>query len=338
MGYNKKTIKGIPMFKYKKYIWEVYKERSFSKAASNLYISQPSLSARIIRIEKELGMPIFDRSTSPLRLTEFGEMYLKAIEDVNEIEEGLENYIRDTNLLRKGSLSIGASNIFAAYVLPPIIAEFKKSYPEVKIRLIEGNTETLETLLSSNKLDMVIDNNHYDAELYDKALYSEEKILLAAPKIFAECESLGAYALDEECIRTKGYWSDACRGVPLCAFRTVPFVLLTPNNDTRIRADKMCKEAGFRPTVALEVHQQATAYMIATTRIGATFISDQMVEKMAAHDTMAYYKIDSPAATRGVYFYFKKHKYKTRAMQEFMNLIARHNTTGTLSHDRSESR
>ena len=58
------------MFTWKKYVYEVYKERSFTKAAQNLYISQPSLSARIKKIEEIIGEPLFDRSTTPLQLTE----------------------------------------------------------------------------------------------------------------------------------------------------------------------------------------------------------------------------------------------------------------------------
>ena len=58
------------MFVWKKYVYEVYKERSFTKAAQNLYISQPSLSARIKKIEEIIGEPLFDRSTTPLQLTE----------------------------------------------------------------------------------------------------------------------------------------------------------------------------------------------------------------------------------------------------------------------------
>ena len=311
------------MFSYKHYVYEVYKEKSFSKAASNLYISQPSLSARIIKIEDELGMPIFDRSTSPLRLTEFGKVYIKAIEDVYAIEKGVEDFISDINMLRTGELSVGASNVFAAYALPPIISEFKNKYHDIKIKLIEGNTETLESLLSMNKIDMVIDNNAYDMGIYDKTLYSEENILLAVPKTFKECESVREYALDYECIRTKKYKSSECPAVPLSVFKAVPFVMLTPNNDTRIRGDKMCKEAGFRPDIVLEVHQQATAYMIATTNMGATFISDSVVEKMPAYENMAYYKLGTSASEREVYFYFKKHKYKTRVMLEFMDFISK---------------
>ena len=311
------------MFSYKDYVYGVYKEKSISKAASNLYISQPSLSARIIKIEAELGMPIFDRSTSPLRLTEFGQMYIQAIEEVYEIEKKLENCISDINMLHKGTLSLGASNIFAAYALPPIIAEFKIKYPEVNIRLTEGNTAVLESLLSENKVDMVIDNNRYDSSVYDKALYSKERILLAVPKKFAESDNVINFALDRECIETKKYLSKDCQTVPLSKFRSVPFIMLAPNNDTRIRGEKMCLEAGFRPNIVLEVDQQATAYMIATTQMGGTFISDSIVEKMPMHNSMVYFKIDSNYAERNVYFYFKKHKYKTRLMQEFMNYIAK---------------
>ena len=87
------------MFTWKKYVYEIYKEKSFSKAAQNLYISQPSLSARIKKIEQELGAPLFDRSTTPLRLTEVGEAYIKASEEIFQIEQNMENYINYLNTL-----------------------------------------------------------------------------------------------------------------------------------------------------------------------------------------------------------------------------------------------
>ena len=65
--------------------------------------------------------------------------------------------------------------------------------------------------------------------------------------------------------------------------------------------------------------------MIAITKMGATFISDSVVDKMPSYENLSYYKIDSSAAERNVYFYFKKHKYKTRVVQEFMNFISQNN-------------
>ena len=64
----------------KEYVYAVYEEKSFSKAAQKLYITQPALSTAIKKVEKKIGTPIFDRSTSPIGLTPGGEVYIDAIE------------------------------------------------------------------------------------------------------------------------------------------------------------------------------------------------------------------------------------------------------------------
>ena len=74
------------MFRYKDYVYEIYKERSFSKAAQNLYISQPALSSAVSKYEKSLGFLIFDRSKNPLRLTSEGKIFLESIENIINIE------------------------------------------------------------------------------------------------------------------------------------------------------------------------------------------------------------------------------------------------------------
>ena len=310
------------MFKDKEYVYAVWKERSFSKAALSLYISQPSLSAKIKKIEDELGAVIFDRSTTPLRLTEFGQLYIDAIIEVKQIERRIENSINDINMLHAGELSVGASNVFAAYVLPPLIAKFKKKFPNVKIQLIEDNTASLERMLNGNEIDIVIDNNHYDRELFERKEYTKEKILLAVPNDLEICKDAKKFELSESCIANKEYIDGNPPSVPLSLFKDIPFILLTPNNDTRTRGERMCKEAGFRPNIVLEVHQQATAYMIATTKMGATFVSDTLVQQMPSHSNLNYYRLDSELADRTVYFTFKKHKHHTKAMEEFMRLIS----------------
>lgn len=309
------------MFTWKKYVYEIYKEKSFSKAAQNLYISQPSLSARIKKIESELGAPIFDRSTSPLRLTEFGEAYIKAAEEIFQIEQQIENYVNDLNTLKSGHLSIGGSNLFAAYVLPPIILRFKQRYPDITIRLTEGNTAQLEEMLGNNTLDLVIDNHHYDSALYDRMLYCKEAILLAVPKRFPIHEKLANYQVSYDHIKTQSYLFPDHPAAPLEAFQALPFIMLTPGNDTRTRGDKLCRTAGFRPNIILELNQQSTCYMAASTQLGATFISDILVTQLPSFENLVYYKLDGEAAERKVYFYYKKNNYKTRAMAEFMDTM-----------------
>lgn len=309
------------MFTGKKYVYEVYREKSFSKAAQNLYISQPSLSARIKKIEESLGFPLFDRSTSPLKLTEVGEVYIEAVEEVIQIEQTVENYINNLTTLKTGRLTIGASNLFATYVIPSLITKFKQNFPDIHIQITEGNTTQLEGLLSNNSLDFVIDNYHYDNTLYSRELYCKENILLAVPKRFSINKDLISYQLSYDSIKNKSYLSDIFPSVPLIELQNLPFITLTPGNDTRIRADRLCRDAGFHPHIILELNQQSTAYMAASTQLGATFISDILVSQLPSFENLVYYKLYGKSAERQVFFYFKNHKYKTQIMKEFLSFM-----------------
>lgn len=309
------------MFTWKKYVYEVYKERSFTKAAQNLYISQPSLSARIKKIEEIIGEPLFDRSTTPLQLTEVGKVYIEAAEEITQIEQRVENYINDLAGLKTGNLAVGASTLFAAYVVPSLITQFNQKFPDVHIQLIEGNTAELEEMLGSNALDFVIDNYHYDSILYNKELYCEENILLAVPKHFAVNEELGMYQLSYKNIKNKNYLNQKYPAVPLGRFADLPFIMLTQGNDTRTRGDRLCRNVGFKPNIVLEFNQQSTAYMASSTQLGATFISDILVSQLPTFENLVYYKLDGEEAKRKVFFYYKTHKYKTRVMEEFIRMM-----------------
>lgn len=309
------------MFVWKKYVYEVYKERSFTKAAQNLYISQPSLSARIKKIEEIIGEPLFDRSTIPLQLTEVGKVYIEAAEEITQIEQRVENYINDLAGLKTGNLAVGASTLFAAYVVPSLITQFNQKFPDVHIQLIEGNTAELEEMLGSNALDFVIDNYHYDSILYNKELYCEENILLAVPKHFAVNEELGMYQLSYKNIKNKNYLNQKYPAVPLGRFADLPFIMLTQGNDTRTRGDRLCRNVGFKPNIVLEFNQQSTAYMASSTQLGATFISDILVSQLPTFENLVYYKLDGEEAKRKVFFYYKTHKYKTRVMEEFVRMM-----------------
>lgn len=309
------------MFVWKKYVYEVYKERSFTKAAQNLYISQPSLSARIKKIEEIIGEPLFDRSTTPLQLTEVGKVYIEAAEEITQIEQRVENYINDLAGLKTGNLAVGASTLFAAYVVPSLITQFNQKFPDVHIQLIEGNTAELEEMLGSNALDFVIDNYHYDSILYNKELYCEENILLAVPKHFAVNEELGMYQLSYKNIKNKNYLNQKYPAVPLGRFADLPFIMLTQGNDTRTRGDRLCRNVGFKPNIVLEFNQQSTAYMASSTQLGATFISDILVSQLPTFENLVYYKLDGEKAKRKVFFYYKTHKYKTRVMEEFVRMM-----------------
>ena len=136
------------------YIYEIYKSGSFSKAAENLYITQPALSMAVKKIESEIGMSIFDRATRPLKLTETGKIYIEAIEKFLTLEEDMNNKIHDIQELKSGNICIGGSHYINAYVLPDALTKYSALYPGIKINLIEASSAVLAEMLDEIKIDL----------------------------------------------------------------------------------------------------------------------------------------------------------------------------------------
>ena len=161
------------MFQGMEYVYEVYLEKSFSKAAEKLFISQPSLSANVKRVEHHIGYPIFDRSTKPLSLTECGVQYIKAVEKIKSIQNEFEGFVNDWSDLRKGTLTLGGSNLFSSWILPPLIADFARRYPLIQISLIEETTANLARMLRHGQLDLMLDSSVLDAAIYGCRKFQE---------------------------------------------------------------------------------------------------------------------------------------------------------------------
>lgn len=308
------------MFEHKKYVYEVYKAKSFSKAAENMYISQPSLSLTIKKVEKKIGAQLFDRSTTPIQMTECGMEYIRYIEKMMELEESFETYLSDLNNLRVGSIAIGASSFFASYILPPVITKFKLKFPKVTVHMIEAGTANLEKQLYAGDLDLIIDNYNFNENIYQKHYFYSEQMILAVPEKLPHNQKAQKYRLTSADIIRGRHLEAAVPAVPLRLFEHAPFILLRSGNDTRERADNILAENQVKPHLILELDQLATAYHVACQGMGATLISDTLIRENIPDKRIVYYKIDSPHARRDNYFYYKSSKYVTRAMREFLDI------------------
>ncbi len=304
------------------YIYEVYKEGSFSKAAANLYISQPSLSATVKKVEEKIGAKLFDRGMNPIRLTECGKKYIKIAEKIMGMEEEFTCYVGNLNGLATGKMSIGGTYLFSAFVIPEILQRFEKKFPQVKVSLVEGHTSQLEKKLFSGELDVLLENYPLDSEIYDRRFFKTEHLLLAVPANFSGNEGAKSWSLTIDDIRAGVHTRPEVHGVPLKLFEEEPFVVLRAHNDTRERVESICKRAGITPKVSWKLDQMLTTYHLTERGMGISFISDTAVENLPANPNVIYYKIDDPAAKRNVYFYYRKNKYFTRSMAEFMKLAA----------------
>lgn len=304
------------MFKNKEYILTIYKEGSFTKAAEKLFISQPSLSASVKRIEEKLGAPIFDRSMSPIALTEIGREYVRCAMDIEEREADFTRFVSDNTTLKSGKIRIGGSSFFSSFVLPSLIAEFKREYESITFEIFEDSTKDLLQKLHLGEVDIVIDNKMVTDEGIAAEKYITENLLLAVPKqmvVGTELEALGATAEEVKCDAhlAKG-------AAPLTAFGDMPFILLHSENDTGKRADKLFKKHGITPSVLFRLDQQVTAYNISTSGLGISFVSDTLVKRSDASHDLYYYNIDDTLAERSICFYRKESRYQPIACRKFV--------------------
>ena len=308
------------MFRGMRYVYEVYLERSFSRAARKLYISQPSLSAAVKKEENEAGFAIFDRSTSPLQLTELGQKYIRTVEALMHIEAEFQNDIENINGLRSGSLCIGGTNLFASFILPEPLSRFTASYPAITVDLVEASTAELTEKLLTGRLDLLIDNGEMDNAVFDRQFFCKEHLILAVPQAYIPNEHAARCALKREDILCGRHLTPEAPSAPLSLFSDVPFLLLKEGNDTRTRADRLCAAAGFSPSIKLKLEQQITAYNLACHGMGAAFIGDLLLRRAQTAPGLAYYKLDDTLATRDVNFYYKHSRPMTRAVTEFPRL------------------
>ncbi|WP_313578516.1 LysR family transcriptional regulator [Chishuiella sp.] len=143
------------MFDFRLKVFDtVAKRLNFTKASNELNITQPAVTKHIKEIELNLNIKLFERNGTKIKLTKAGEILLSYTNQIFSIYEKIEFDIGELKNLHNGHLKIGASTTIAQYVLPPILASFRKRFPDIRISLTTKNSEKIEELLMQNKIDL----------------------------------------------------------------------------------------------------------------------------------------------------------------------------------------
>lgn len=308
------------MFTSRNYVLEVYKERSFSKAAKNLFISQPALSATIKRIEAKIGEPLFDRNTTPISLTACGEEYVRIANEMNSSEENFIAYTKNLKGLKTGKLILGGTNLNISYILPSILEEYQKQFPMITIHLAERNIEELETALDLGEIDFLIDSANLDQDRFFSYIYQNECVILAIPKYYQCNEKLKAYQLSRRDIILDKHLKADFPILPLHLVASEKFIMLKKTSDTYKRVEALFAKYDIQPRVHLHLDQQSSAFSLACAGLGVTFISDTLVKNSSFHPSLYYYKIDTAVSTRQIQFHKKRGRHLTYAMQAFLDI------------------
>lgn len=133
---------------------------SFTKAASELFVSQPAVSKHIKELEEEVGAKLFDRDGNTITLTPAGAVFRDTTLPIFDIYRNVETEIAALSGEMSGTLRIGASTTVSQYILPEMLSLFKKRYPLINLEVKEGNTEDIENELLKKSIDIAIIEGH----------------------------------------------------------------------------------------------------------------------------------------------------------------------------------
>lgn len=166
-------------FKELQYVLAIAKNNSISKAAKELYISQPSLSKYLQNLEKNLDLKLFERMGNNFILTYAGERYIKCAKDILRIKKNLDDEFFDILSHKKGRLNIACSIVRSPYIIPETVPKFKKLYPNVDINFLEETeSNNLDKLVINGEADLAIFNYSKSNPMLGCELLKDEEITL----------------------------------------------------------------------------------------------------------------------------------------------------------------
>ena len=165
-----------------RYAIMLYENRNFSAVAEKLGITQPALSKQILNLETELGVKLFDRTTTPLSVTSAGEHFFREAKSLLYKEDKLLHSMEEYRSGKRGSLNIGISPFRSMYLVPEIIKNIKSEYPDVEVVLHEASSDILRKESAEGKYDFAIVNLPVDESVLDVTPIEADELVLAVPR------------------------------------------------------------------------------------------------------------------------------------------------------------
>lgn len=290
-------------------VLQVAKDGTFSAAAKHLYISQPSLSQCIKKVETELGVRLFDRSQTPLALTTAGEIYVRQAKEILRIRQALVQEVADLSELRTGSLTIGSSRTRSAcFLIDPLVA-FHRQYPGIQLAIKEAPVRTLEEYAAAGTVDFAL---LYGSSLradFDSVELCRERTMLALPK---------SHPL------ARAYAEDDVQGFPRISFAAMdgePFIRLQPRRQMAEVYDKLCKDSGAEPHVIFEANSIIEASELCAAGLGATLVTDMLVQSWRWKEQAFFFELEEEVEERHLMAVYSRQRQLSLAAQRFIDFL-----------------
>ena len=233
------------------YFQTVARLENMSRAAEKLHITQPALSKAIAQLEKSLGVELFFRNGRSIHLNRYGHFFLERVDvilrEYNQAREDLLHLIAPG----QGEVSIGFMHTLGLKIIPALMTDVKKVYPQMRFQLTQNNSGILLEKLALGELDVcLVASLDMKGDIYWEKLWDEE-LYLIVPKQ----HELGSK-----------------KSVSLNEFASEPFISIKKGNSLRETVDNLYKKEGFTLNVAFEGEEIHTVAGLVESGLGVSLI------------------------------------------------------------------
>ena len=294
-----------------RYFVVLAEELNFSRAAKRLFISQQSLSNHIKKIEEEYGVLLFKRD-HPVALTEAGLSLYRNAKVILDMQKQAENELLDIKDFRQGKISIGIAPSRGCVMLPPLLTEYHKLYPQIRIRVYEGDNTQIKEQLLCGKIDLAIGFEFSDETIESEALFYEQQYIVV-PKAIFETQ----FTQEQQTLML------GSERVSLSLFEQCPFIAANSSSWTDQVFRKVIEKYGFSPNVIVRTYNSFTMLELCRSGLGVAICSKTFLwndlKKRSKKDILCFLLDDEMAANK-IVISTKKGNYRTRASCELIKL------------------
>ena len=281
------------------------REGSFSKAAESLNITQPSLSQYIKKIEKEIGLPLFDRTNGDVRLTDAGHVYLESGKQILDLEQQMNAKFQDIAEHKTGTLRIGTSPFRSASMMPTVARYFHDIYPGMYLVIDEMETHELIDGLEHGDFDFCLTMLPVDERIFAYEQIVEEELVLAVPTSFDPLTSISLSDRKYPAIDAEQLNGSA-------------FVMITESQVMQKALNSLCIDHELNIHTAAVVKSLEAQIAMVRAGIGIALVPTG-IERFCSNEEVRFYSFIPPLPKRKVIAIWRKDRYLSQATRDLID-------------------
>lgn len=275
-------------FKNYEYFLTIVEEGSVTRAAEKLFISQPSLSKYLTRLEKNLDIALFDHSSSPLKLSPAGERYYTYVKRILTMDKQLSKEFEELKRTDSGKVSVGAGPWIASVILPDIMPALKNIYPHITLEAYDGTDEYLFNLIENDKLDIAIMYMPDRRKNIVCHTFASERILLVANIHHPILKTLNMAA---------PFDPDHLQNFDVRYLENEQFILQKPGQSLNFLGHEIFKSCEIHPEHIFDAPSCATALNLVSVGMGFSFLFESGSKVDFLPQNLTFFTVCNPEMT-----------------------------------------